>query len=292
MIVVFVMIILITAFSFIGAFFAPEPEHEYPWGSEVEVLPGDSVSITPSTSVRTPLEPSYVNFKGDFYYDGAGMLETSVDQANVIASLKHFYASTGVQPYLYLARELDGNKQPSYADIEKFMFAKYSELFDDEGSLIVLYFEYPSGEYNTWWICGDDAMARVMDDEACEILLDYIDYYYNIYGTDDYSALFSNAITDAADRIMGGITPSEGSNQQGGQPAAKPKMSVGGVIGLVLFIAVIVVVAVCIIVGVKKNNGGGGNGTSGTYGSDSSDSSMSEEDRRKEKYRRKYGGGK
>lgn len=233
----------------------------------------DSAGITRSTRDREPLNAAYVTVIDEYYHDGAGCIDTAVKQHNLKKSLQNFYARTGVQPYLYIDDDLDGNKYPSYTDVENFMYSKYDALFSDEGHLLVLYFEYPNGEYNTWWICGDNAIRDVMDNEACEILLDYIDYHYGkMYGHGDYSELFCASFDSAAERIMGGKTsPFE-------------NMSAGSILILIIAVGGGVALIVYFIVKFVQNRKDGGNGG----GSDGD--GMSREDRRKEKYRRQYGG--
>jgi hypothetical protein len=102
-----------------------------------------------------------------------------------------------------------------------------------------------------------------MDDEACEIVLDYIDYYYNSPETADYTDMFCSAFDSASARIMGGKTNKD----------SFPWFTVG-LIGAIMIVVIIVIV--------KNYN------KSGKSGND--DDNMSEEDKRKERYRRKYGG--
>lgn len=231
----------------------------------------DYGSITHSTVVRQPMPSQYLVEIDEYYYDGPGVIESAAGQYSLENSLKHFYEKTGVQPYLYIARELYGNTSPDFDAVEKFMNDKYYELFSDEGHILVLYFEYENGEYNTWYMCGNDAYDYVLDDEACEILLDYIDHHYRNPDTMDYADLFTSAFRDAADRIMGGRT--NGPNWV-------------DVVVTVAFVAVIIVIIVSVVRNYRRTKPG----SKGDDDNDSSDDNMSEEDRRKERYRKKYGG--
>ena len=81
---------------------------------------------------------------------------------------------------------------------------KYKEMFgNDEGHLLIIFREYPNASSN--YICtatpGYDAETQVMDDQAREILLDYIDYYYTEESFNE-GQFFERAFTSAADRIM------------------------------------------------------------------------------------------
>lgn len=256
-----VLFLFILVFGFISSLFSSSTEPDYG-------------SITHSTVVRQPMPSQYLVEIDEYYYDGPGVIESAAGQFSLENSLKHFYEKTGVQPYLYIANELDGNSSPDFDAVEKFMNDKYYELFSDEGHILVLYFEYESGEYNTWYMCGNDAYDYVLDDEACEILLDYIDHYYRNHDTMDYADLFTSAFRDAADRIMGGRT--NGPNWV-------------DIVVTVAFVAVIIVIIVSVVKNYRRTKPGG-NGGKGDDDNDSSDDNMSEEDRRKERYRKKYGG--
>lgn len=112
--------------------------------------------------------------------------------------LAYFYKRTGVSPYLYLTEDIDGAVSPTSSQLDTFAQNLYDELFLDEAHILVVFQEY-GDEHHAWYVCGLEARA-VMDDEACEILLDCLDaYYYSDYGDEEY---FSKAFTDAADRIM------------------------------------------------------------------------------------------
>ena len=220
--------------------------------------------IQASTVVRQPMPSQYLIEIDEYYYDGAGCLVSAAGQYSVEQSLKHFYAKTGVQPYLYIDDDLNGNQNPDFDDVEQFMNDKYYELFEDEGHILVLYFEYSNGEYNTWYMRGNDAYDFVMDDEACEIMLDFIDYHYQNPDTYDYADLFSRSFNEAAERIMGGKT------RQG--------ISIVTVIFFLIFASIAISIIVSAVKNNKKSNKSGG-----------SDDNMSEEDKRKERYRQKYG---
>ncbi|MBQ9080097.1 MAG: hypothetical protein IJY27_03405 [Clostridia bacterium] len=239
-----------------------------------DTYPEPDIAITESTRVREAMDSKYIIPIDDYYYDDMGLINTAAAQFSLENSLKDFYLKTGVQPYLYIADDLDGNTNPNKDDVDAFLLAKYNELFEDEGHFMVLYYEYESGEYNTWYVYGNDAHRYVMDDEACEIVLYYIDYYYSSPSTADYTDMFCSAFDAASARIMGGKTRSEGGIDW-------------GKIIIALIVTVAGVVLIVYIVKRYRNTKPGGDGENGTPGSSDN---MSEEDKRKEKYRRKYGG--
>ena len=120
------------------------------------------------------------------------------DSEKLEKGLAYFYKRTGVSPYLYLTADVSGVRNPTSDQLDAFAGELYDRLFRDEAHFLVVFQEH-DGVYNTWYVCGLEARA-VMDDEACEILLDYLDaYYFGDYEDEEY---FAKAFTDAADRIM------------------------------------------------------------------------------------------
>lgn len=115
--------------------------------------------------------------------------------------MKNFYKETGVQPHLYITGNIKGETYPSESDINEFAFSLYDELFSDEAHLLVIFFEPPMSDYySIWYVVGKQAKA-VIDDEAVDILLDYIDkyYYYDQLSNEEF---FSKAFDDAGTKIM------------------------------------------------------------------------------------------
>lgn len=152
-------------------------------------------SITASTIEREPLPKGSVTETG-YYTDELGWIGNST---TLTAGMKNFYQETGVQPYLYLTDTIDGSHSPTDAQVEAFANKLYDELFTDEAHLLLIFFEYDNN-YHSWYITGSQA-DTVLDSEAMNILLDYIDrYYYDQDLTDEQ--MFSKAFDDAADRIM------------------------------------------------------------------------------------------
>lgn len=151
--------------------------------------------ITGSTVTRVPLPPGSVN-ETAYYTD---MLDWIGNRTTLQSGLKHFYQKTGVQPYLYITDTVNGSHDPSQAELEEFANGLYDQLFTDEAHLLLVFFEY-DGKYMDWYVCGTQAKT-VIDTEAGDILLDYLDryYYYKNLTDEEY---FSSAFRDAADRIM------------------------------------------------------------------------------------------
>ncbi len=131
-----------------------------------------------------------------YYTDELGWIG---NQTQLLWGLKHFYQKTGVQPHLYITDTVDGTHYPSAEQLDLYARGLYDELFTDEAHLLLVFFEYQSG-YMDRYVCGTQAKA-IIDQEAADILLDYIDlYYYDDSLTDEQ--FFSKAFSEAADRIM------------------------------------------------------------------------------------------
>ncbi|MCD7859357.1 MAG: hypothetical protein LUH51_04190 [Firmicutes bacterium] len=158
-------------------------------------LSSSSSSITVSTVEREKLVADADTSMG-YYTDELGWIRSA---STLNSGLKSFYQDTGVAPYLYITDTVNGTHDPTESDMETFTSALYDELFDDEAHFLLVFFEYYSGQYNMWYVGGSQTKA-VMDDEACDILLDYIDEYY--YSNLSDEAMFATAFEKAGERIM------------------------------------------------------------------------------------------
>ena len=154
-----------------------------------EMLPADDCD---------PIDAWYQDDWGTWITEGSG------EEAALIDGLEYFYEKTGVQPYLWITGEEVGAEYQSEGSLEDWAEEKYAELFgEDEGHLLIVFREYPdeSGDYICTVTPGYNASTVVMDDQAREILLDYIDYYYEKTEYDE-GEFFEMALKKAADRIM------------------------------------------------------------------------------------------
>lgn len=156
---------------------------------------GSSTKITTSTVVRKALPKGSVNETG-YYTDELGWIG---NQTKLLTGLKNFYIKTGVQPYLYITDTVNGSHSPSTTELDEFANGLYDKLFTDEAHMLLVFFEY-NGSYMDRYVCGTQAKT-VIDTEAGDILLDYIDRYYYDKSLSE-EEFFSQSFTDAGDRIM------------------------------------------------------------------------------------------
>lgn len=161
-------------------------------------------TITTSTIERTKLPEGQCTYVDAWYEDDWGDWIDAAPQENIddmIKAMRTFYENTGVQPYIWILGE-EGAEIGSHDALEAAAIEKYDELFADTGHLLIAFSEYPNASGNYISGCYAGAAAEtVMDAEAREILLDYIDYYYGIESLDE-AELFENAVRDTGKRIM------------------------------------------------------------------------------------------
>ena len=142
---------------------------------------GSAAEIQTSTIRRERLNSSSLVNVG-WYTDNLDWIR---DPDKLEKGLAYFYKRTGVSPYLYLTEDAEGVLDPTAAQLDAFAGELYDTLFRDEAHFLVVFQEH-NGVYNTRYVCGLEARA-VMDDEACEILLDYLDaYYFGDYDDEEY----------------------------------------------------------------------------------------------------------
>ncbi|MDP3386109.1 MAG: hypothetical protein Q8S24_02650, partial [Eubacteriales bacterium] len=151
--------------------------------------------ITKSTVQREALPKGSVN-ETDYYYDE---LDWIGNETKLLSGLRYFYQKTGIQPFLYITDNVNGLNYPSMSQLDEFANVLYDDLFTDEAHLLFVFFEYNEG-YMTRYVAGTQAKT-VIDTEAGDILLDFIDRYYYDDSLDD-ETFFSKSFTEAADRIM------------------------------------------------------------------------------------------
>ena len=159
------------------------------------ISPSSSDSVTPSTIEREPLDSGLVN-ETDYYTDQAGWIE---NHTTMLHGLRHFYNETGVQPHVYITDNINGEVNPSEDQFIDYAEGLYDELFTDEAHLLLVFFEPSPGDYIYYYTPGLQVRS-VIDNEATDILSDYIDRYY--YSNMSEAEFFSKAFEDAANRIM------------------------------------------------------------------------------------------
>lgn len=150
--------------------------------------------IPNSTIEREALDKSKVTVT-EYYDDRLNWLTSGKKVEN---GMKYFFDKTGVQPYLLIADNIDGSINPSPSQTDKYLDDLYNQMFKDEQHMIILYFDNGSSWFTRYY-CGVSA-GVVMDSEACEIVMSYLDYYATSdMEDDDY---FNIVFRKSADKIM------------------------------------------------------------------------------------------
>lgn len=158
---------------------------------------GAGRNVTPSTIDRQALPQGSAIDSGPMFTDHIGWIG---NPARLLPGMRNFFQRTGVRPHLYLVGEIYGTITPTNAQLESFANARYSELFDDEAHMLFLFFRNARGQYGMWAAVGNQAQS-VMDGEALDILMDFVQRYYydrNV-GTEE---MFSRSFDQASGRIM------------------------------------------------------------------------------------------
>lgn len=165
---------------------------------------GTFFDVQRSTVQREVLPSSKCDPIDEWYRDDWGdWIDETGEETALVNGLKNFYGTTGVQPYLWIMGE-EGGDYMSEGSMDELAEATYKDMFGyDEGHLLVIFREYPNASGN--YICtvapGYDAETQVIDDEAKEIILDYIDYFYTDSELNE-GQFFGRAFTEAGERIM------------------------------------------------------------------------------------------
>lgn len=156
-----------------------------------------SGNVGRSTVERTAIQPA-APFSRDCIDDRADWI---MDRNVLLNGMESFYKATGVQPAICIANDLDGSTDKSGA--EAFASARYDELVGHEKGILVLFVEWYPNDWDCWYMAGEAAQT-VMDSEACDILMDYVEAYYTSDMSED--EYFGKVFSDTGIRIMS-VTP-------------------------------------------------------------------------------------
>lgn len=148
-------------------------------------------SIPPSTVERTPLELSLAS-ETPFFEDADGTWINN--KSGLDRAMKAFWQKTGVYPYLYIAP----NGTMTTAECKAKADEIRETLPDDVHAVLVFCDDNQGGFYYANSV-GSTA-ATVFDQEAGDILANYLNYYYEVADTD--TDVFIGAYNSTAERIM------------------------------------------------------------------------------------------
>lgn len=154
--------------------------------------------ITPSTVNREKLDSKYLTELSEWYDDSAmGWIRSSQTLEN---GLRKFYKNTGVQPYLVITDNINGDVNPTGQDVLDYANTIYDQMFEDEGHMVFVFQCQDGGVDYMMAACTGVQAKTVVDDEALEILYDYVDKYF--YSDLDEDEMFATAFSKASERMM------------------------------------------------------------------------------------------
>jgi hypothetical protein len=145
---------------------------------------GESNSVPRSTVRREALPAGSAGETGALFTDNLNWIRNA-DTLN--AGLRSFHERTGVRPHLYITSSIDNGE--AYAE------RIYAEKFDDQAHLLFIF-----AENDGMWFWRGGMTLPVLDGEAMDILMSYVESYYFRYANRD--EMFARAFGDAGDRIM------------------------------------------------------------------------------------------
>ena len=166
---------------------------------------GTFFDVQRSSIQREALPESKCDPIDEWYRDDWGdwIDETGEEQA-LVNGLKDFYSRMRCDKERCIRGTYQGKDYMSEGSLEELSEVTYKEMFgDDEGHVLIVFREYPneSGNYICTVTPGYDARTQVFDDEACEILLDYIDYFYSDSELNE-GQFFGRSFREAGERMM------------------------------------------------------------------------------------------
>lgn len=186
-------------------------------------------STSAATKQRTPLAADKCQ-ETDYYTDEQSLIES---RTKLLGGLKSFYATTGVQPFIYITEEATLND--SYAQ------KVYEDTFTDEGHfLLLIHNSYDANGDENWdayYLLGSDAAAVIDDD----LMKQFWDYYDAAYADSSLSA--EEVLSQSFARTAAVFTTAKT-----GTPTTAPSASVQSNVRLPLVIAGIVLLLIILLI--------------------------------------------
>lgn len=159
--------------------------------------------VTTSTIEREKL--TGVNIDNVGYFTDASTTGYIYNDSKLESGMKEFYNSTGVSPYLYITDNINGETMPTAEQLDAFAEEVYTTTFTDEGHFLLVFvdsvdLEDAGTNFVARYKIGNSARL-VMDDEACQIIGDYVTAYYDDTSK-DWEEVFADAFEDSGAKIM------------------------------------------------------------------------------------------
>ncbi len=147
-----------------------------------------------------PLRSGCCILENEWYLDEWGWIE---DADALIRYEEDFYIKTGIQPYIWITG--DGGFMYMYDtdNLAKDLSIKYSELFNDEGHLMIALCEYPndSGRFYPMLYAGDDAGKIIGEKEKKAIEEIFTNYFGSRLINEEF---IGKSLNDSEDLVING----------------------------------------------------------------------------------------
>jgi uncharacterized membrane protein len=115
------------------------------------------------------------------------------------AGMHNFQNATGVRPILYVTNDINGVFPTTESQLQDYARTLYPRLTDDHTNVLLLFVVRGDEEY-AMYVQAGDAVLRIMDEEARNILMDYVERFWRTER--DRSQMFSRSFDQAGSRIM------------------------------------------------------------------------------------------
>ena len=161
---------------------------------------GGRTQVTRSTVNRTALPRDAADTSVTQLVDLKGWIGNT---AILNRGMTNFHNRTGVRPILYITSEIDGNVRPTFAQLSAYANRRYAELTGGcEAHMLLVIFQSERNLDDYGWYIVRGAQARtVIDEEAYNIVLDYVARYWYNQRLENHE-VFSRAFDESSERIM------------------------------------------------------------------------------------------
>jgi len=155
--------------------------------------------VTRSTERRNALPRHYADSGVPLIVDPMGQIRNNTVANN---GLENFHRRTGVRPILYFVgpEAFGGNMSPTINMLYELAEQRYDAMTTNEAHMVFIFFYNGTHRgYGMEFALGDLTL-RIMDQEAKDILMDYVEFHY--HSASEWHDIFSRAFDDASERIM------------------------------------------------------------------------------------------
>jgi len=154
--------------------------------------------VTQSTIAREALPRGTADSSVPFIVDDTAFIANRSMAEN---GLRSFYNATGVRPTVYIVNNINGAgpRNVTLPVMQDYARARYTDLIGTNQAHVLFLF-ITDGNFYSMFVQPGSAAATVIDDQAQDILMDFVERYWAIESNN--SRMFSRAFESTGDRIM------------------------------------------------------------------------------------------